>query len=213
MARNKSVPLRFLEVLRNDEDPVVQLEAFENLQEDVNVWRSNGFNFTGTIVEFQEQCYESEIEDGGKYLSFTLNLEGDSGWDEAMLRVRTDSQDLPEEALEGVDEYSDDQSLERAILTSISDWMQENIADGELYDNDIFFTRGDLFSRGVAENGAKYFSYINPYYASEFETAATPALNSTSADFRNDNGCQDTDDNLANFTINPPSSQSTQKIY
>ena len=40
--------------------------------------------------------------------------------------------------------------------------------------------------------------------ASEFETAATGALSSTTADFRNDNGCQDTDDNLANFTISTP---------
>jgi hypothetical protein len=40
--------------------------------------------------------------------------------------------------------------------------------------------------------------------ASESETAATPALNSTSADFRNNGGCDDTNNNLADFTVATP---------
>ena len=74
-------------------------------------------------------------------------------------------------------------------------------------------TNGKIaFGTGSMQSNTSYASqpagsvldFVGYGTASEYETAATGALTSTSAAYRNDFGCQDTDDNLANFTINPP---------
>jgi hypothetical protein len=70
----------------------------------------------------------------------------------------------------------------------------------------IAFGTGSLQSNTsyASQPAGSVLDFVGYGTASEYETAATGALSSTSAAFRNDFGCQDTDDNLANFTINPP---------
>jgi hypothetical protein len=70
----------------------------------------------------------------------------------------------------------------------------------------VAFGTGTMQSNTAYANqpAGSVLDFVGYGTASEYETAATGALTSTTAGFRNDNGCQDTDDNLANFTISTP---------
>jgi hypothetical protein len=56
----------------------------------------------------------------------------------------------------------------------------------------------------AAQPAGAVIDFVGYGTANESETAATPALNTTTAAFRNSNGCDDTNNNLADFTLGAP---------
>jgi hypothetical protein len=70
----------------------------------------------------------------------------------------------------------------------------------------VAFGTPDMVSNTTlaAQPGGSVIDFIGYGSANESETAACPALSSTSAAFRNNNGCLDTDNNSTNFTTASP---------
>lgn len=56
----------------------------------------------------------------------------------------------------------------------------------------------------AAQPAGAVIDFVGYGTANESETAATPALNTTTAGFRNSNGCDDTNNNLADFSLGTP---------
>lgn len=64
---------------------------------------------------------------------------------------------------------------------------------------------------GSCPLGGNVLDFVGFGTANCFEGAgATPALTNTTADLRNNNGCQDTDQNAADFTVGAPTPRNTQ---
>lgn len=71
----------------------------------------------------------------------------------------------------------------------------------------VVFGSSSLLSNTAlaAQPAGSVYDMVGYGTANEFETAAAPALSATTAAFRNNNGCDDTDDNSADITAATPS--------
>lgn len=70
----------------------------------------------------------------------------------------------------------------------------------------VVFGSSDLISNATlaAQPAGSVYDFIGYGTANEFETAAAPALSSTTAAFRNNSGCDDTNDNAADISTAAP---------